>query len=90
MKFLSISIRSRPKTSSRPLPPCNPRDGFSPVSKAGKTESFGSVLVELTRANGAIKIARDRSQWVMDVKLAGWKNWFDLGIVIDAKAGRTT
>jgi hypothetical protein len=58
--------------------------------KGGQTESFGNVLVELTRADGAIKIVRDRSQWAMDIKLAAWNSWFDLSIIMDAKAERTT
>jgi hypothetical protein len=56
----------------------------------GRTEVFGNVLVELTKTDGAIQIGRDRSQWAMDLKLAGWTSSFDLGIVIDAKARRTT
>jgi len=56
--------------------------------RGGSSEPFGNVLVQLTSTEGAIKIVRDRSQWMMDIKLASWSSWFDLGVVIDAKEGR--
>ena len=64
--------------------------GWRPVSaRGGPSESFGDVLVEFAKGDGRITITRDRSQWQMSLRPAGWSDRFDLDIILDTINGRT-
>jgi hypothetical protein len=46
------------------------------------------LAVEYARGESRISIARDRGQWLMDIRPAGWKRSVDLGIIRDTIQGR--
>jgi len=54
----------------------------------GRHQSFGNVLVEFSKEAARITITRDRSQWMMDLRLEGWGEAFDLDIILDTMADR--
>jgi hypothetical protein len=65
-------------------------EGWSPASgQGGREEPFGDVVVEFAKGGGAIKIVRDRGIWELTLRLSSWRTWFDLGIIMDTKSGRT-
>ena len=67
------------------------REDWTPTTgRGGQHEAFGNVVVEFGKGGGAIKIARDRGIWETTIRLSGWQSWFGLGIIMDARAGRTT
>jgi hypothetical protein len=64
-------------------------EGWTPQSvRGGRHESFGNVLVEFGKAGMGLRIALDRSQWMMNLRLPGWSRWFGLGIVLDTMSDR--
>jgi hypothetical protein len=66
-------------------------EGWTPLSgMGGQQEAFGDVVIEFGKDGDAIKIVRDRRIWEMTFRFSDWRSWFDLDIVLDAKAGRTT
>ncbi|MGN6696151.1 MAG: hypothetical protein ACTHN0_18370 [Aquihabitans sp.] len=51
---------------------------------------MGFQLLGYQRGDGArVRVRSDRSQWMAELRLAGWDRWFDLDIVVDAITGRT-
>jgi len=66
-------------------------EGWSPATGRGGThEAFGNVVVEFGKGGGAIRITRDRGIWEATLRLSGWQSSFGLGVILDARAGRTT
>jgi hypothetical protein len=66
-------------------------DGWTPMTgRGGEHEAFGNMTVEFGKDGGAIKIVRDRGIWELALRSAGWQRYFDLGLVVDTKAGRTS
>jgi hypothetical protein len=63
--------------------------GWRPHSaQGGLSESFGNALVEFSNQGWAIRIARDRDQWMLDIQKPDWKQPIDLQIIADTIAGK--
>lgn len=65
------------------------RDGFELVEeRGGRAESFGNVLLRMQRGSSAIRVVRDRSQWLCDVESSGWTGEQALGVLVTAMRGQ--
>ena len=56
--------------------------------RGGRTESFGSILVEWEHPPLAVRVVRDRSQWIVDIALDG-TDFVGLQVVLNAIDGGT-
>ena len=54
-----------------------------------REETFGNALAEFGKGDREVQIVRDRGQWMVSLRLVNWNDWIDLGLVVDAKNGRT-
>jgi hypothetical protein len=64
-------------------------EGWRPHSaQGGQSESFGNALVEFSKQGWAIRIVRDRDQWMLDIQKPDWKQPIDLQIITDTIAGK--
>ncbi len=63
--------------------------GWRPhFAQGGRSESFGNALVDFTNQGWAIRIVRDRDQWMLDIQKPDWKRPIDLQIIADTIAGK--
>jgi hypothetical protein len=64
-------------------------EGWRPHSaQGGLGESFGNAQVEFSKQGWAIRIVRDRDQWMLDIQKPDWKQPIDLQIITDTIAGK--
>jgi hypothetical protein len=54
------------------------------------SRSFGNILLQYGDSRIAVRIARDRSQWSVDVARSGPQspNWYDIGLLMNLLLGR--
>ena len=64
-------------------------NGWRPTTGWVRPEAFGNALAEFRKADSEVQILRDRGQWIVSIRLADWNDWVDLGLIVDAKSGRT-
>lgn len=58
-------------------------------AQGGSSESFGNILLEYVRGDVTVRIARDRSQWIPVVALAGVSGEHGLQVLHTARTGLT-
>lgn len=54
----------------------------------GSGEPFGNLTISFSKDQNQVIVVRDRDQWFLEIKMAGWTSKFDLGLVLDAMNGR--
>lgn len=64
-------------------------DGWHLTRSNYSYQAFGNLIVEFRKTDREVRIVRDRSQWMVSIRLADWAKWVDLELVLDAKNGRT-
>lgn len=62
--------------------------GFTETAAWYSESAFGNLAITFARDGDEITVTRDRAQWALELRLAGWKHCFGLDIILDQINGR--